>query len=179
MKTLATLLVCVFALGAASTASAQTHPDTAARTPHAQSAVTASPMDVPDDAQPAVRVVNDFGRALAAGDLNTVATLLDARVLILESGGAQRSRAEYLEHHAPSDARFLGSAQVNLRRRTARVEGVLAWVASESEIRTARDGKPLTLLSTETMVLRHNPAGWRIVHIHWSSRPHQGNGETP
>ena len=28
----------------------------------------------------------------------------------------------------------------------------------------------LTLLSTETMVLKNTPNGWRIVHIHWSSR---------
>lgn len=29
----------------------------------------------------------------------------------------------------------------------------------------------MTLLSTETMVLERNGADWRIVHIHWSSRP--------
>lgn len=29
----------------------------------------------------------------------------------------------------------------------------------------------MTLLSTETMVLKNTAAGWQIVHIHWSSRP--------
>lgn len=33
------------------------------------------------------------------------------------------------------------------------------------------DGEPLTLLSTETMALGKTGADWRIVHIHWSSRP--------
>jgi len=30
------------------------------------------------------------------------------------------------------------------------------------------------MLSTETMVLRKRPGGWRIVHIHWSNRPAAG-----
>ena len=34
-----------------------------------------------------------------------------------------------------------------------------------------RFGKALSLLSTESMVLRKTGADWRIVHIHWSSRP--------
>ncbi|WP_379655388.1 nuclear transport factor 2 family protein [Pseudoxanthomonas sp. UC19_8] len=49
--------------------------------------------------------------------------------------------------------------------------GELAWVGSESELHASKDGKPLTLLSTETMVLKRGTQGWRIVHIHWSSRP--------
>jgi len=31
--------------------------------------------------------------------------------------------------------------------------------------------KSVKLVSTETMILRKNADGWRIVHIHWSSRP--------
>jgi ketosteroid isomerase-like protein len=33
-----------------------------------------------------------------------------------------------------------------------------------------KDGKPMTIASTETMVLRSTGAGWKIVHVHWSSR---------
>jgi ketosteroid isomerase-like protein len=33
-----------------------------------------------------------------------------------------------------------------------------------------KDGKPMTIASTETMVLRSTGTGWKIVHIHWSSR---------
>ena len=92
-------------------------------------------------------------------------------MLILESGGAERSRDEYLGHHAKGDAEFLKSAHVQRLRQTARVEGVLAWIGTESEIHTSKDGKPVTLLSTETMILRQSGEAWRIVHIHWSSRP--------
>lgn len=119
----------------------------------------------------AVAVVDRFSTALQKGDLVTAGALLADDVLILESGGAERSRDEYLGHHAKGDAEFLKSAHVQRLRQTARVEGVLAWIGTESEIHTSKDGKPLTLLSTETMILRQSGEAWRIVHIHWSSRP--------
>lgn len=132
-------------------------------------AVPATGIDA--QAQPAVAVVEQFSKALQAGDLDAVRTLLADDVLVLESGGAERSREEYLGHHAGADAAFLREAHVQVKQRVAQAEGSLAWVGTESELHTTKDGKPLTLLSTETMVLRKVGADWRIVHIHWSSRP--------
>jgi ketosteroid isomerase-like protein len=132
---------------------------------------TAPAIDVPAEAEAPVAVVEQFGEALAAADFATVERLLDADVLILETGGAERSRAEYLGHHAIADAKFLADSHRALVRRRARVDGELAWVGTESELHVSSDGKPVTMLGTETVVLRHTPDGWRIVHIHWSSRP--------
>lgn len=122
-------------------------------------------------AQPPVAVVEQFSKALQAGDLAEVGKLLADDVLILESGGAERSREEYLGHHAVADAAFLREAHVQVKQRVARAEGSMAWVGTESELHASKDGKPLTLLSTETMILRKVGADWRIAHIHWSSRP--------
>ena len=122
-------------------------------------------------AAPAVKVVEAFSTALQAADLGRAGALLAEDVLILESGGAERSKEEYLGGHAGHDAEFLKTAQIQLVHRTARREGGLAWVGTESELHASKDGKPMTLLSTETMVLKNTPNGWRIVHIHWSSRP--------
>jgi ketosteroid isomerase-like protein len=141
--------------------------------PHAPEVAVTIPqskLDIPADAQAAVLVVDNFGKALAAVDFKTVEKLLDPSVIILESGDAERSREEYMGHHAVADALFLGNAHVTLQRRTARVDGTTAWVASESEINASEDGKAMTLLSTETMVLQKHEDGWHIVHIHWSSR---------
>ena len=171
MKALTTTLVVVFALGGATTAAAHTKPAPAAHAHHPQPTATAPQLDVPAAARPAVAVVERFGQVLAAGDLKAVATLLDADVLILETGGAERSREQYLAHHAISDAQFLKGAHSQLKHRRARITGDLAWVGSESELHASKDGKPLTLLSTETMVLKKTGADWQIVHIHWSSRP--------
>ncbi|WP_146908798.1 nuclear transport factor 2 family protein [Arenimonas daejeonensis] len=97
-------------------------------------------------------------------------------MLILEAGGAERSAEEYLGGHAKGDAAFLKQAHVQLLRRTAAVHGDLAWVASESELHVSRDGKPVTVLSAETMLVRRSEEGWKIVHIHWSSRTKAPDG---
>ncbi|MEO2192562.1 MAG: nuclear transport factor 2 family protein, partial [bacterium] len=127
-------------------------------------------VDVPVTAEAAVAVAERFNRALSSGDLATVEALLAADVLILESGGAERSREEYMGHHAVSDAAFLKGAHRQLLRQRARAAGEFAWVGTESELHAQKDGQPLTVQSDETMVLKETADGWRIVHIHWSSR---------
>lgn len=134
-------------------------------------ATPASTQQVSEQAKPVVAVVEQFSSALKAGDLKRAGEVLADDVLILESGGAERSRDEYLGGHATHDAAFLKDAHIQITRRTARMEAAIAWVGTESELHATKAGKPLTLLSTETMVLKNTPAGWRIVHIHWSSRP--------
>lgn len=161
----------ILLLGVAGFAAAQTQSGHVHKAPRPTAAAAT---DVPAGAAPAVSVIERFGEALKAGDLKAAGALLDANVMILESGGVERSREEYLGHHAISDAAFLKNAHVQLQRRTARIDGPLAWVGSVSELHTTKDGKPLTLLSTETMVLRRSGTDWRIVHIHWSSRPKPG-----
>jgi ketosteroid isomerase-like protein len=126
---------------------------------------------VNEKAKPAIAVVDQFSAAMKAGDLDRAGGLLADDVLILESGGAEHSRKEYLAGHAVQDAAFLKNAHVQITRRTAQMEGKVAWVGTQSELHASKDGKSLTMLSTETMVLRQAKAGWRITHIHWSSRP--------
>ena len=126
--------------------------------------------DVPASARAAVATVDRFFAALSAGDIDQAAAELDPRVIILESGGAERSAAEYLGGHAKSDAEFLKKAEHKPGHRTARASGDLAWVASDNDMVIQQDGKPVTIASAETMVLRRTGSGWKIVHIHWSSR---------
>jgi uncharacterized protein (TIGR02246 family) len=123
------------------------------------------------DPRPAIAVVDAFSAALQAGDLERVRALLADDVLVLESGGAERSKDEYFASHAAADAAFLRDAHVQVTHRSARVDGGMAWVGTESEMHVSKDGVALTLLGTETMVLARAADGWRIVHIHWSSRP--------
>lgn len=118
----------------------------------------------------AVAAVERFSSALAAGNFDAAGAELDPAVLILESGGVERSRDEYLGGHAKSDAAFLKSAQITLTHRTAQASGELAWVGSESGIHAMKSGQMLMIDSTETMVLRKTTEGWKITHIHWSSR---------
>ena len=121
-----------------------------------------------------VAVVDRFFGALASGDTRSAGNLLDPGVLIYESGGAERSRKEYAAHHLGSDAAFLQKARHRLLSRTGDAVGDLAWVATEAALAApGKGGKEISIVSTETMVLRRTEAGWRIVHIHWSSRSDQ------
>ncbi len=124
---------------------------------------------IPESAGEAVAVVDAFQAALQAGDIDRAAGYLDPGVVILESGGAEYSRDEYLAVHAPADAKFLTTVKVTPGRRTAHVEGNLAWIASLSEYELDKEGSMAFIDAAETMVLRRDAAGWKIVHIHWSS----------
>jgi len=126
--------------------------------------------DVPDEARAAVATVDRFLAALAAGDYERAGVELDPDLIVLESGGGEYSAAEYLGGHAKHDAEFLKDAELAPPRRVARIGGDLAWVASEGELRVQKEGEPATYATAETMVLRSTAAGWKIVHIHWSSR---------
>ena len=122
-------------------------------------------------ARAAAEVVDAFHAALSAVDLERARALLDPQVRVFESGNVERSAEEYAAHHMPGDAGFMSSADVRIDSRIGDASGGLAWVASQSRISAEVDGKALSLVSTETMVLRETPEGWRISHVHWSSRP--------
>lgn len=131
-------------------------------------------LHIAPEAVDAVAAVERFSDALGAGDLSKASAELDPDVIILESGGAERSRDEYLSGHAKDDADFLKTAMQTLKRRSAQASADLAWVASESAIHTMKGEEMLMLEATETMVLRKSSEGWKIVHIHWSS--HRAGG---
>jgi len=137
---------------------------------HATGVSTAAVIDVPATTKDAVATVDRFTAALSRGDLTKAGAELDPDVLILESGSAERSAAEYLGGHAKGDAVFLKTAHRQLMYRSAHANGDFVWVASESELHIQKDGKPMTVLSTETMLLQRRASVWKIVHIHWSSR---------
>lgn len=118
----------------------------------------------------AVATVERFSAALSCGDLAKASKEPDPSVLIFEGGGAERSAAEYLDGHAKSDAELLSTAHQQLRRRSAHASGDFAWMASEVELHLQEDGKPVTVLSTETLLLQRIASGWKVGHIHWSSR---------
>ena len=115
--------------------------------------------------------VDAFAAALRAGDQVAVQRLLAPDVLIAESGGAERSFAEYAEHHLPADMAFTAAVQFALERREVIESGDTATVISQSRVEGAFHGRPIHSRSMETMVLRREDNAWRIVHIHWSSAP--------
>jgi len=122
------------------------------------------------EAAGAATTVDAFHAALKAGDTAAALTLLAPEVMIFEEGGAERSRDEYASHHLGSDAAFAAASEVTVARRSGWADGDVAWITSEGRTTGQFNGRAVDRLTTETMVLKRHSDGWRIHHIHWSSR---------
>lgn len=121
--------------------------------------------DASEDADPVV-AVSAFRRALETGDRVTALELLSPDLVVYESGDVDATRADYAAHHLDADLAFLARAKVKVLQQSASRDGALALVTTRSRTATPSGD----LIGTETMVLRLGAQGWRIVHIHWSSR---------
>jgi ketosteroid isomerase-like protein len=114
--------------------------------------------------------VRMFHEALATGDSVTALSLLTEDAVIYESGGMEASREEYRSHHLSADIEFASSTVPESTLDRSGRSGDIAWVLSRSRtIGTFRDSE-IDSMGTETMLLVHTAGGWRIRHIHWSSR---------
>jgi ketosteroid isomerase-like protein len=136
----------------------------------AQAQPVGPPASLSPEARAASVIVDAFHAALKRGDTKSAAALLADDALVFESGGVERGKAEYASHHLPADAVFAKAVASSVTRRIGGVEGRTAWIASESTTKGTYKAKPINSVGAETMVLRRDPAGWRIVHIHWSSK---------
>ena len=122
------------------------------------------------EAVEAAAVVDAFHAALEAGDTAGALTMLAEDVMVLEEGGAERSREEYASHHLGADAAFAAAVEAVMSRRAGWADGDVAWITSEGRTTGTFNGRAVDRLTAETMVLKRGADGWRIRHIHWSSR---------
>ena len=118
-------------------------------------------------------VVEAFEAAIVKGDEAAAKLLLAPDVLIYESGGQESSRDEYAAHHMKGDMAFLAGSKREVLSRAEGGDDRHAWVSTRSRITGRHKDKDIDVFSTETLMLKNTPQGWRIVHIHWSSQPAQ------
>lgn len=130
----------------------------------------APPARLAPAASEAAAAVDAFHAALRAADTDAALALLAEDALIFEAGGAERSRAEYASHHLGADAAFAAATDDAVTRRSGDAAGDVAWITSEGRTTGEFNGRPVDRITTETMLLRRHADGWRIQHIHWSSR---------
>ena len=132
---------------------------------HAPAAGSVAP-----EAVDAAATVDAFHAALKSGDTAAALALLAPDVMIFEDGGAERSRDEYASHHLGADAAFAAASEATVARRSAWASGDVAWITSEGRTTGQFNGRMVDRLLAETMALKRHGDGWRIHHIHWSSR---------
>ncbi|MFS8063072.1 MAG: nuclear transport factor 2 family protein [Luteimonas sp.] len=139
-------------------------------TPTAQIQSRAPQVRIAPAAKDAVMVVNNFMAALSAGNFAAAREFLDPGVVVITNGSMRASRDEYMAQQSKADAGYLQKAQRQMLRRDARAGANFAWVISEKLFRMQGGDKASALVTSETMLLAKADAGWKIVHIHWSSR---------
>jgi ketosteroid isomerase-like protein len=114
--------------------------------------------------------VDRFYTALEAGDSQAALAELAPEVVIFEQGGAELSREEYAAHHLEADMAYVHATENRVLERRTGGEGAIAWVLTRFETTGTFEGEPVATRGTETMLLERREQGWRIVHVHWSSR---------
>ncbi len=129
----------------------------------------ANPSLQSDAANTATDVVNAFHAALKRGDTKSALILMADDVVIFESGGVERNRAEYEAHHLNSDAAFSAATTRTPISQTITSDGNFSSVMSVEIVKGTFRDRPVNSRSVETMVLRKTEGQWRIIHIHWSS----------
>ena len=126
-------------------------------------------------ANPAEQVAT-LHAAMAAGDSAAAVALLASGVIIYEAGGVESSRDEFASHHLAIDMDFSSSTTREVLSQASRVSGNVAWVLSTTSVTGIFRDNPINSRGTETMILAKSEAGWRITHIHWSSRQQRRGG---
>lgn len=118
----------------------------------------------------AAATLDAFHHALEEGRGEDALALLAEDAVIFESGGVEASRAAYAGHHLGADMAFLAGMSVETQDRDVRETADLAVVTSRTRTAGSYNGEEIDLAGTETAVLVREEDGWRIVHLHWSSR---------
>lgn len=127
----------------------------------------AEPAATPD--AEVIAAVDRFHQALGNLDRDQALAVLDPEVRIFEGGEAETSRDEYAAHHLASDMAFIAATRTEVLDRKVTVAGDAAWVLTLSKTTGSFRDRDVSSRGAETMVLQRTAAGWRIVHVHWSS----------
>lgn len=131
-------------------------------------AIAQEPEPTPDEA--AIRsVVLGFKAALAAGDSTAAIGYLHPDLVVYEAGHAE-SLAEYRSGHLAADMEFAAAVTTQALEQGLIVREEMAMWVSEGESRGEFRGRRIESHGTETIVLIPTDAGWKILHVHWSSR---------
>ena len=123
-----------------------------------------------ESAQTPQETVEAFHQSLVDGDQEQALALLSEDVVIFESGGAELSRQEYASHHLPADMAFSAATKRRVVDSQGHATGNVAWQLTRSETTGVYKDRQINSHGVETMLLRQTEQGWRITHIHWSSR---------
>jgi ketosteroid isomerase-like protein len=112
--------------------------------------------------------VDAFHFALKAGDRKKALDLLTSDLLVFDQGRIEHSRTDYARTHLADDIGFASTTTRTVARRSAKVQGNMAWVMSVNRNRGRFNNRTVDFTTDETVILTRVGGKWRIAHIHWS-----------
>lgn len=132
------------------------------------------PITTPMDAA-LVRAVSAYREAMSERSIEKMGKAVDPDLLVLEGVHKNVGWKDYRDNHlGPEMKEWSEFAVTDSRVLESRVAGDLGYLVAEATYRIVTSGKTVTLAVAETFVLTRGPAGWRIRHVHMSSKkqPH-------
>lgn len=114
-------------------------------------------------------VVDGFHDALAAGDSADALGYFHPDLIVYESGHAE-TLAEYRSGHLMSDIEFSRAVSFETTRDAVVRGAELSLFLREYRTKGVFRGREIDSIGVETIVLAPSAEGWKIRHIHWSSR---------
>jgi ketosteroid isomerase-like protein len=132
-------------------------------------ALAQDPQAAPEESAAIRSVVEGFKAALAAGDSTAALGYLHPDLVVYEGGHAE-SLAEYRAGHLAADMEFAAAVETTALTQGLVVRPDMALWVSESETKGEFRGRAIDSRGTETIVLVRTDDGWKILHVHWSSR---------
>lgn len=128
----------------------------------------------PVEAKPEMHVlkaVADYRAALEARSVEKLEAIVDPGLLVLEGIHKNVGWADYRDNHiGPEMKEWTGFKVQDPKVLEVAVHGDLAYVVQEATVTISLPEKNVVLASAETIVLKKGPAGWKIKHVHLSSK---------
>lgn len=118
-------------------------------------------------------VARSYFEAMDRKDLAAAEALFAASSSIFETGGDEGDWAHYRDHHigAELDAFVRFETVLGEPETGSSTDGTMAFVAWPIEYHIElKDGRKIDSRGTVTFVLVREEGGFRIRHLHWSSR---------
>lgn len=118
-----------------------------------------------------LKVLADYRAAMEARSVEKLANVIDPDLLVLEGVYKNVSWADYRDNHiGPEMKEWKEFRTQDPRVLEVIVHGELAYAVEEATFTIVTADKTVTLAGAETFVLKKDPAGWKIRHLHFSSK---------
>lgn len=132
-------------------------------------AIAQEPSASPAESAAIRAAVQGFRDALKARDSTAALGYLHPDLIVFE-GGVAETLAEYRAGHLAADMEYAAGVETTALENGVSVRPDMALWVSKTESKGEFRGHAIDSRGAETMVLLPTDGGWKIVHIHWSSR---------